>query len=181
MRKMAQTFLNTKEIVKILPLQNAEATHTMFQILNDPAGYYEYFRRYSTGVVLASVYGQRAADPTSDKIQRIYSIMERFTSLVEPGATPPVDTVTFLQYLPDFMCSWKRKAKAIRRDELDLYQSLVAETKRKLASGLAPDCFLAHMLNDREKHGISDEWLAYIAGLFVGPTTILGEYQSQPD
>jgi hypothetical protein len=167
MRKIAQAFLNVNEICKILPIQDAEATQTMYQIINDPSGYYEYIRRYSTAVVLASVYGQRAADPNSAKVQRIYSIMERFTSLMEPGATPPVDTIPLLQRLPEFMSGWKRNAKAIRRDERELYLSLVAETKVKLAEGKCPDCFLVQMLKDQDKYGISDEWLAYIAGLFV--------------
>jgi hypothetical protein len=85
--------------------------------LEDPTEYYEYIRRYSAAVVLASVYGQRVTNPQSPKIQAIYSIMERFLALMEPGATPPVDVLTLLQYLPDRMAWWKREAKAIRRDE----------------------------------------------------------------
>ena len=171
MRKMAQSCLNNNSIQTIVPIQEAEATQTMFQIMNNPDMYYEYIRRYSTAVVLASVYGQRAFDFQSSKVQQIYSIMERFLTLMEPGATPPVDVITILQYLPNFMCWWKREAKAIRKDELELYGALLNETKAKLDRGKCPDCFLIRMIEDQKKHGISDEWLSYIAGLFVRYST----------
>ncbi|KIW32629.1 uncharacterized protein PV07_04160 [Cladophialophora immunda] len=167
MRKVAQSFLNANSIQKIVPIQEAEATQTLYQIMNDPAGYYQYIRRYSAAVVLASVYGQRVPDPQSAKIQEIYCIMERFLALMEPGATPPVDAVPLLQYLPDWLSWWKREAKAIRRDEKKLYAALVDETRIKLNQGKSPDCFLIHMFEDQRKHGISDEWLGYIAGLFM--------------
>lgn len=173
MRKIAQSFLNVNAIQKIVPLQEAEATQTMYQILNDPSRYYQYIQRYSSAVVLASVYGQRGSDPQSPKIQEIYSIMERFLALMEPGATPPVDMITFLQYLPDFMCWWKREAKAIRRDEKKLYAELVDETRSRSQQGKSPDCFLIHMFEEQRKHGISDEWLGYIAGMFVSDTIVI--------
>ena len=167
MRKIAQQFLNANTIQKIVPLQEAEATQTLYQILKDPTRYYEYVRRYSAAVVLASVYGQRVIDPQSPKIQEIYSIMERFLALMEPGATPPVDVLTLLQYLPDSMAWWKREAKAIRKDEKKLYANLVGETRAKVERGKSPDCFLMKMFEDQKRYNISDEWLGYIAGLFV--------------
>ena len=93
--------------------------------------------------------------------------MSRFLALMEPGATPPVDMITFLQYLPDSMSWWKREAKAIRRDQLQLYTELVNETKAKMRRGRCPDCFLTRLIEDQKRHSISDEWLGYIAGLFV--------------
>lgn len=93
---MAQSCLNNSSIQTIVPIQEAEATQTLFQIMNNPEMDYEYIRRYSTAVVLASVYGQRASDFQSPKVQQIYSIMERFLTLMEPGATPPVDVITIL-------------------------------------------------------------------------------------
>lgn len=65
------------------------------------------------------------------------------------------------------MCLWKREAKAIRRDELTLYGALVNETKAKVKQGKCPDCFLIRMIEDQKKQDISDEWLGYIAALFV--------------
>ena len=167
MRKIAQSCLNHNSIQTIVPIQDTEATQTMFQIMRDPNKYHEYVRRYSAAVVLASVYGQRASDPRSTKIQRIYSIMERFLALMEPGATPPVDVMTILQYLPDSVCWWKREAKAIRRDELALYTDLINETREKIQRGECADCFLLGMFEDQKKHNINDEWFGYIAGLFV--------------
>jgi len=78
----------------LLPIQNAEATQTMFQLVQDPESYFYHIRRYSTAVILASV-------------QALYDAQNQFMAILEQGATPPVDFFPFLKNLPDFRCSWR--------------------------------------------------------------------------
>ncbi len=53
--------LNVNVVDNLLPIQDAEATQTMFDLIQDPQGYYDHIRRYSTAVILASMCGQRGA------------------------------------------------------------------------------------------------------------------------
>jgi hypothetical protein len=82
-------------------------------MIRDPGRYYEHIQRYTTAVILASVFEQRGENFNSPNIQALYDVQNRFTALLEPGAAPPVDGLTFLQYLPEFMAPWKRNAKKI--------------------------------------------------------------------
>ena len=150
----------------LLPIQNAEATQTLMQLLEDPAGYYNHIRRYSTAVILASVFGQRGARFESSKIQALYQVQDQFTAILEPGATPPVDAFPILQLLPDFMCSWKARAREIRGLQRSLYFDLLNETKDRIGRG-KHDSFMQRILQGQEKDGFDDEHVAYLGGILV--------------
>ena len=168
LRKVCQSLLNVNAVNNILPIQNAEATQTMLQLVQDPNGYYDHIRRYSTAVILASVYGQRGARFDSPKIQALYHAQDQFTSILEPGATPPVDAFPFLKSLPEFMASWKTKAKTIQKEQKTLYFSLLRETRDRMAKGSSPDCFMRLLLEQTQVSQEMDEnHVAYLGGILV--------------
>lgn len=105
----------------MFPIQNAEATQTTYDLLHDPTGYHKHIQRYTMVVTLASIFGQRGERFESDKVQALYDVQNRFTALLEPGATPPVDALPFLKYLREFAAPWKVAARNIRRDQRALY------------------------------------------------------------
>ncbi|KAH6648012.1 cytochrome P450 [Truncatella angustata] len=163
-RRILQSLLNVNVVDKLLPLQEAEATQTMFQLIQDPQGYYDHIRRYTTAVILASVYGQRGARFDSPNVQALYHAQDQFTAILEQGASPPVDAFPFLKRLPEILAPWKTKAKAVREEQKSLYLKLVQETRTRLEAGKGGDCFLRTMLQDQEKNDMDDEHLAYLAG-----------------
>lgn len=150
----------------MLPIQNAEATQTVYDLLCNPAGYYEYIQRYTTAVILASVFGQRGETFESPKVQALYNVQNRFTGLLEPGATPPVDALPFLKYLPEFMAPWKVAARDIRRDQRALYFQLMGETKERMSKG-STGCFMEKLFHNQEKSGLDEEHVAYIGGILM--------------
>ncbi len=151
----------------LLPIQDAEATQTMVQLLEDPVGYYDHIRRYSTAVILASVFGQRGARFDSPKVQALYNAQDQFTAILEQGATPPVDAFPFLQNLPEFLCGWKTRAKEIRQLQRSLYFDLLRETRDRISSNKANGCFMERVLKDQEKNKMDDEHVAYLGGILV--------------
>lgn len=166
-RKILQSLLSISVVDKLLPLQEAETTQTMFQLLQDPEGYYDHIRRYTTAVILASVYGQRGASFDHPNVQALYHAQDQFTALLEQGASPPVDAFPFLRALPQFLASWKTRAKAVREEQKGLYLRLVQETRDRLQRGKGGDCFLKTMLEEQEKNDMDDEHIAYLAGNLV--------------
>ncbi|KAM0344912.1 hypothetical protein ACHAPU_007045 [Fusarium lateritium] len=163
-RKILQSLLNITIADKLLPLQEAETTQTMFQLLQDPEGYYDHIRRYTTAVILASVYGQRGASFNHPNVQALYHAQDQFTALLEQGASPPVDAFPFLRAVPEFLAPWKTRAKAVREEQKGLYLRLVKETRDRLKRGKGRDCFLNAMLQEQEKNDMDDEHIAYLAG-----------------
>jgi cytochrome P450 len=167
LRKTVQALLNVKAVDSMVPIQNAEATQTMYQLLRDPDGYYDHIRRYSTAVILSSVFGQRGAEFNSPKVRALYHAQDQFTSILEPGATPPVDAFPLLRYIPRFFASWKAKAKAIRAEQRSLYFALMEETKTRVAKGIVTGSFMERVLKDQPKNELDDEHVAYLGGTLV--------------
>jgi len=165
-RKTVQGLLNVTVVDTVMPIQNAETLQTLHHLLTEPEGYYDHFRRYSTAVILASVFGQREDRFESPKIRDLYDSLDHVTALLEPGATPPVDAFPFLRYLPGFMCSWKREVKDLRKIQQSMYYGLLNETKQKMQDG-ETDCFMARLIRQREKNKFDDEQLAYLGGTFM--------------
>ncbi|MCJ1299231.1 hypothetical protein MMC08_002023 [Hypocenomyce scalaris] len=144
LRKACQSLLNVKIVDSLLPIQNAEASQTMLELLQSPGDCYNHIRRYSTGVILASVFGQRGAKYESAKVQALYHAQEQFTEILAAGATPPVDAFPFLKSLPAFL-----------RDQ------------RPSSHKKTTPCFLEQVLKEREKSGMDDEHIAYLGGTLM--------------
>ncbi|GAM35220.1 hypothetical protein TCE0_017r03386 [Talaromyces pinophilus] len=115
----------------------------MKQLLDDPLGYNDHIRRYSTGVILLSVFG-----------------------ILETGATPPIDVFPFLKYMPDFMSPWRKWALEIRTKQRTLYFDLLNQVKENIATGNYNGCFMEKLLPDKN-HAIDDEHLEYIGGVLM--------------
>ncbi|KAL4762922.1 cytochrome P450 [Aspergillus foveolatus] len=167
LRKAAQGLFTPRELAGVLPIQEAEATQTAFDLIRSPERYYEHIQRYTTAVILASVFGQRGADFNSPNVQALYDVQNRFTALLEPGAAPPVDGITFLRHIPEFLAPWKRRAKEIRRDQRALYFRLYNATKERMAKGIRTGCFMEKLIDDQIKNGLDDEHTTYLGGILM--------------
>lgn len=165
-RKLLQGFLNVNAIGAVLPIQIAEASHSLFQLLKEPHGWYDHIRRYSTAVILASVYGQRGKRFDSPRVQALYEVQDRWNEMIEPATAPPVEDFPILKYLPDSICTWKRKVLAIRHGQKSLYFALLEETRQKVQEG-KNDCFMAKLLAKQEEIQMDDEHLAHLCGIFM--------------
>lgn len=169
LRKAVQGLLNVNVVDALHPIQEAEATQTMCQLLDDPENYYDHIRRYTTAVILASVFGQRGESFESHKVQALYHAQNRFTKILEPGSTPPVDAFTFLRSFPEFLSPWKKEAKEIRKEQSSLYYGLLRETKERLDNHSLASCFMENLLEFQVKYGLTDEQVAYLGGTLVCP------------
>ena len=167
LRKVVQALLNTTAVDSLLPLQNAEASQTMFQLARDPQNSYKHIRRYSTAVILASVFGQRGAEYDSSKVQALYHAQEQFTEILAPGATPPVDAFPFLKLIPGLLTPWKTRARAIRQEQYSLYFGLLNETRERIRKDSKTTCFMEKILRGQEKTDLSEEHIAYLGGILV--------------
>ncbi|KAL2835986.1 cytochrome P450 [Aspergillus pseudoustus] len=167
LRRAAQGLFTPASLASVLPIQEAEATQTLYDILREPARYYEHIQRYTTAVILASVFGQRGEDFNSPNVQALYDVQNRFTALLEPGAAPPVDGITFLQHIPESLAPWKRRAKEIRRDQRALYFRLLNGTKERMQRGVRTGCFMEKLLDDQAKNGLDEEHTTYLGGILM--------------
>ncbi|KAF2174241.1 hypothetical protein M409DRAFT_35217 [Zasmidium cellare ATCC 36951] len=179
LRRIIQELLRTSAVDKLVPLQTAESTQTLYHLLHDPNRWYDHIRRYSMAVMLASIFGLRGASFDSPRVKTLWDITEQNTAINELGATPPVDIFPFLKLLPDFLSPWRIWARNIRKDYRKWLFGLVRESREHSARPDAPDCFLGQMFRGQEKNGLDDEGIAYVgsslleAGTDTTASTIL--------
>jgi cytochrome P450 len=162
MRKTLQELLRTTAVEELLPIQNAESTQTLYDLSHDATGWYNHIRRYSTAVILASVFGLRGASFDSPRVRALYHVQDQNTAINELGATPPVDIFPFLKMLPDFLSPWRRWARNIRTEYQVLLEALVRDST---ASG--NECFLSKMMAGQEKSGLTTEQITHLGGILV--------------
>ena len=151
-------------------MQEAEATQSLSEILEHPAESFNSIRRYSTAVILASVYGQRGISYEAPKVRALYHAQEQFTEILAPGATPPVDAFPFLKYIPSFLAPYKRRAARIRHEQRTLYSDLLDETKARMGKPDNIPCFMENLLESQQKSGLNADQLIYTGGTLVRST-----------
>lgn len=167
MRKAVQAMLNVTAVDGLLPVQEAEASQVLFELMTTPERCFRHIRRYSTAVILASVFGQRGASYESPKVQALYHAQEQFTEILAPGATPPVDSFPFLRYVPKFLAAYKRWAANIRQEQRNLYSNLLNETLARTRKQGKICCFMDKLLEGKEKSELDDEQVLYTGGILV--------------
>ncbi|KAL4811716.1 cytochrome P450 [Aspergillus spinulosporus] len=94
LRRAAQGLFTPRKLASVLPIQEAEAIQTAFNLIRSPDWYYKHIQQYTTAVILASA---------------LYNIQNRFTVLLEPGAAPPCAL-----YFRLYNATKERMAKEIR-------------------------------------------------------------------
>ncbi|KAJ0417337.1 cytochrome P450 [Aspergillus carlsbadensis] len=150
---LLRTLVSITAVRSLQPIQEAESTLTIHQVAHSPARYYDHIRRYSTGVILSSVFGIRGPDFDHPNITRLYHVQDQFTAR-----------------LPDAISPWRRWARRIRREQRQLYFELLRDAKDRLARGVRRDCFMDQLLDEsfRGKYGLlDDEHVAYIGGFLM--------------
>ncbi len=174
LRSCYQRLLTVSSVDSLLPLQTAEATKTVNDIVNDPEGYYEHLRRFPSGVMMASTYGKRGKSFADKDIQDLYAMLHDFTTILAPGVMPPADEFPILKYVPDWMAGWKRRARAVGRGQMELYRKLLEESRRRLEKGELRDCFVKTALREQKegKSDLNEAQMAYIGGIFVSDRTL---------
>lgn len=167
LRRAAVSMMNINAVEEVLPVQQAEATVAMYDLLQTPEKWFEHIRRYSSAVILESVFGQRGTDYNSAKMKKFWDVMEDFTHILAQGATPPVDAFPILKYIPSFLTPYKARALTIRHDQQALYTSLLQETRERMRRGTNVPCFMPKLIADKEKIGLTEMQLTYVGGIMV--------------
>ena len=187
LRKTLNSLLSISVVDKLVPIQTAEASHTLHDLLSlsqstdtsvsktvneDEGNYYNNVRRFGSAVVLASVFGQRAKSFFTPRVQDLFRVQDQFSRIGEVGATPPVDAFPFLRYMPGWIIGgpWKEKARAVKKAHHALYFDLVKDTRERRGSGVGKGGFMAKLLDalDEGESVLTAERIAYLGGTLVG-------------
>lgn len=168
-RKIFMSMLNIRAVKRLRPIQEAESSQMMKELCENPDLFRNHLRRYATSVVLSCVFGQRSASYDDERIQSIFAVQGRFTSILEPGNFPPVDEFPVLKYMPELLAPWKTRAIQIRKDQRADHLRLLHDVKKRIEQGVEIECLMDTLLSDDndELNGLDELQVAYIGGVML--------------
>ncbi|KAL5623712.1 hypothetical protein FOBRF1_002962 [Fusarium oxysporum] len=143
--------LNPKSLdEKHFRVQETEAVILMNRLLDDPSNFYSYSRLYASSVASILAWGFRATTLDSFWYKDVSAMIEKWLEAIEPGATPPVDLIPWLWYIPG---KWKSRVYKMR-DHMDkVWSQGRAMVDDRRARGDRRECMIDMKLDEYEKNG----------------------------
>lgn len=95
------------------------------------------------------------------------AILEDLTAAAVPGRYL-VDSLPFLNYLPRVFAPWKAEADRIFNRQNTLFTGHMNDVKSQVAAGQDAHCFVKYLLESKKDSGITDQEIAFLAGVMYG-------------
>ncbi|KIA75506.1 hypothetical protein HK57_00005 [Aspergillus ustus] len=107
-------------------LVQAEAAQLVKDIALEPEALMLHPGRFSNSIIMSLVFGIRTPRYDTPHYLALQTIMTELSALGEIGATPPVDLLPILKYIPEKLYgNWRSRAAHLRQKLLDLHGPLV--------------------------------------------------------
>lgn len=156
-RKAIHTFLTEDSLERHLQTQQAEYSHFMLDILEDPKNLFKHICRTTASVMITLLYGSRITKYEGSRAQTFFHGVKLINEVTDPGAHPPVDIFWPLQYVPKRWAYWKRLADTTRGIRDGLYGSLYEQCERAIEDNKQTGCYLEELMLNKDKLGMTRE------------------------
>ncbi|KAA1473594.1 cytochrome P450 [Dentipellis sp. KUC8613] len=166
-RRIASEMLTKSACAKHLPIQHAEATQVMWDLLKEPDRFFDHINRYSNSVITSILAGVRSPRASSASVVGFYNVIHKWTALMEPGAHPPVDLFPILKHVPERWASWKSLCREIRALQRAVYFGLLDRCETRIANEKQNGSFLEDVLEHLDSYGIDREIAGYLCGTLL--------------
>lgn len=101
-------------------------------------------------------------------MNRLYSLMEEWSQIMETGATPPVDIFPWLKRLPQFLFgNYITRAKAIGQQMESLYGDVLDHVIQRRKSGKKLGSFMDRVLDEQKKIELPLNQQRFIGGVLM--------------
>ncbi|RFU78522.1 cytochrome p450 [Trichoderma arundinaceum] len=133
-------------------LVEAETAQLIHDIAIQPESIMFHPGRMSNSITMSMVYGIRTPRYDTPHYVKLQAIMTELSSIGEIGATPPVDLLSILKYLPGKLWgNWKTRAVNLRQAIINLHSPLVDEVLQRREKIGKSDTFLDGVFDRQDK------------------------------
>ncbi|KAK5215393.1 hypothetical protein LTR47_009967 [Exophiala xenobiotica] len=166
LRAIAHRCLSIKSAEAIKPSSSLESHRYLLDILRDPDNFLDHVKRYTSSVIMYSIYGRRVLDLDEAVLKAIYEETSHFSEAMAQVHT--VDQYPILERLPKSLQWWRPKWEAYHQKEVELWMGLWNDLKKRLNAGVRTGCFAEKFQEeDYLAMGISETQAAYAAGSMI--------------
>ncbi|KAK5163102.1 uncharacterized protein LTR77_010886 [Saxophila tyrrhenica] len=158
-----QTFMEKVVEGQHLRVQEAEGRQMLRDYLLAPQDHMLHPKRYSNSITMSLIWGVRTPTPRTRHMQRLYSLMEIWSKVMETGATPPVDIFPWMHWLPQgVFLNWVQRATHVRDEMNALYRDFLIDIRmRRRKEGDGRGAFMDGVLEQAEGEGKKMDGLTY--------------------
>ncbi|KAF7377443.1 Cytochrome p450 [Mycena sanguinolenta] len=146
LRRAAQAILTPQASARHLPIQQAEIIQLVHDLLRSPESFYTHVQRYSNSVILSVLYGKRSPRFETPETVKFFKVEHEWTTLLETGATPPLDYFPFFKIYPRAMGE--------------------VETER-LRRGEGNGSYVEELVEKQKELELDREMLGYLSGVLI--------------
>ncbi|KAJ5213036.1 hypothetical protein N7449_000205 [Penicillium cf. viridicatum] len=145
------------------PVQDYESKKMLLSLIENPRKYDKWFELYASGVVFRIGFGKWIETGEEPEIKRIIEVNHNLERVASPGAYL-VDTLPFLNMLPEALAPFKKEGRKLHEEELSLFRQLQSDVKRAVVKGSEAQSFTRTFIENQETYQLSDDEGAYIIG-----------------
>ena len=114
------------------------------------------------------VFGIRTKTINSEYMNRLYALMEKWSLILELGATPQVDSFPLLKWIPQrFLGNWRSRAEEVGGLMTSLYSEVLGDVEKRREKGINRDSFMDRVLNEQDKTQLSRNELYFLGGVLM--------------
>lgn len=114
------------------------------------------------------VYGIRTKTIDSDYMDRLYALMEKWSLVLEFGATPQVDSFPLLKWIPQrLLGNWRSRAEEVGHLMKSLYSQVLHDVEARRGKGIDRESFMDRVLDEQDKNQLSRNELYFLGGVLM--------------
>ncbi|KAK7052024.1 putative cytochrome P450 [Favolaschia claudopus] len=162
LRRTAHAILTPQASLRHIPIQRAEAIQLLHDLRHHPEGFYTHIQRTANSIIMSVLYGKRSPRFETKQTTTFYKVLHDWEGILAPGATPPVDLIPILKYVPERWAKWKQMCAKTRRNQRDLYFGWLDETRDRLHSGNENGGYMEDVLKRQDELGLDREMTGYL-------------------
>ncbi|MCJ1403644.1 hypothetical protein MMC11_006867 [Xylographa trunciseda] len=149
-------------------VQEAEANQMIHDFLLRPKDHMSHPKRFSNSITMSLVFGIRTKSIDDDYMKRLYFLMEKWSTVMETGATPPVDAFPLLKLIPQrFMGNWRSRAVEVGDLMTSLYTEVLQRVYDRRSLGIHKNSLMDRVLDQQEKNQFNEHQLAFLGGTLM--------------
>ncbi|KAK9900252.1 putative O-methylsterigmatocystin oxidoreductase [Cystobasidium minutum MCA 4210] len=166
-RKLIHKLTSAQASATYEPMQDLESTQLMIDMLERPKAFWGHCQRYAGSLIMQVAFNKRANRNTDPAVADMRALLEELTAAAVPGRHL-VDSLPWLNYLPAALAPWKATGERIFKNQEKLFYGHMNDVKRDIAAGQDAHCFVKYMLDMQKESGLTDQEIAFLAGVMYG-------------
>ncbi|CVL08709.1 related to cytochrome p450 [Fusarium mangiferae] len=158
-------------------VQDYESKKLLMSLPETPATYVKWFQLYASGGIFRIGFGKLIETGDQPAVKRIIQVVHNLERVASPGAYF-VDSMPFLNRLPEAVAPFKREGRRLHEEELSLFRELQYDVCRALEKGSDAQCLTRTFLENKDGYQLSDDEGAYVIGTLFeagSGTTAVGD------